>query len=118
MHCATITEIAQILIENGANIYFRNKEGFSPLHNAVKGGHSDVAKLLIANRAYVTVKNNQGTSLLHEAAITKQKEMIELLIAEGVNINAKDKAGMTPAQLAEKAGHDDIADFLRNYDAK
>jgi cytohesin len=118
IHYATNVEIAEVLIDNGANIYFRNKEGFSPLHNAVKGGHSDVAKLLIANRAYVTVVNNQGTSLLHEAAITKQKEMIELLIAEGVNINAKDKAGMTPAQLAEKSGHDDIADFLRSYNAK
>jgi cytohesin len=118
IHYATNAEIAQVLIDNGANIYFRNKEGFSPLHNAVKEARSDVAKLLIANRAYVTVKNNQGTSLLHEAAITKQKEMIELLIAEGVNINAKDKAGMTPAQLAEKAGHHDIADLLRNYNAK
>ncbi|MHC4112342.1 MAG: ankyrin repeat domain-containing protein [Planctomycetota bacterium] len=118
IHYATNAEIAELLIDNGANIYYRNKEGCSPLHNAVKGGHSDVAKLLIANRAYVTVKNNQGTSLLHAAAITKQKEMIELLIAEGVSVNAKDRAGMTPAQLAEKSGHDDIAEFLRNYNAK
>ncbi|MDH4241145.1 MAG: ankyrin repeat domain-containing protein [Phycisphaerae bacterium] len=118
IHYATNVEIAQVLIDNGANIYFRNKEGCSPLHNAVKGGHSDVAKLLIANRAYVTVINNKGTSLLHEAAITKQKEMIELLIAEGVNVNAKDKAGMTPVQLAEKAGYEDIAELLRNYNAK
>lgn len=118
LHYATNAEIAGLLIDNGANIHFKNKEGYSPLHNAVKGGHSDVAKLLIANRAYVTTTNYQGTSLLHEAAITEQKEMIELLIAEGVNINAKDKAGMTAAQQAEKSGHYDIADFLRNYNAK
>jgi ankyrin repeat protein len=118
MHYATITEIAQLLIDNGANIHFKNKDGYSPLHNAVKGSHSDVAKLLIAKRAYVTTTNNQGTSLLHEAAITQQKEMIELLIAEGVNINAKDRAGKTPAQQAEISGHYDIADFLRTYNAK
>ena len=118
IHYAPNAEIAQLLIDNHANIYYRNKEGYSPLHNAVKGGHSDVAKLLIAKRAYVTTINYQGTSLLHEAAITNQKEMVELLIAEGVNINAKDKAGMTPARVAEKAGHDDIADLLRQYSGK
>lgn len=118
IHYAPNAEIAQLLIDNGANIYYRNKEGYSPLHNAVKGSHSDVAKLLIANRAYVTTTNYQGTSLLHEAAITNQKEMIELLIAEGVNVNAKDRAGMTPARVAEKAGHDDIADLLRQYSGK
>jgi ankyrin repeat protein len=118
MHCATITEIAQLLIDNGANIHFRNKAGYSPLHNAVKGGHSDVAKLLIDKRAFVTTTNYQGTTLLHEAAVTNQKDMVELLIAEGVNINAKDRAGKTAAQLAEKAGHQNIADFLRNYNAK
>jgi cytohesin len=118
LHYATNAEIAELLIDNGANIHFKNKEGYSPLQNAVKGGHSDVAKLLIANRAYVTTTNNQGTSLLHEAAITNQKEMIELLIAEGVNINTKDRAGMTAAQLAEKSGYDDIADFIRTYNAK
>jgi ankyrin repeat protein len=77
-----------------------------------------VAKLLIAKRAYVTTINYQGTSLLHEAAVTNQKEMVELLIAEGVNVNAKDRAGMTPARVAEKAGHDDIADLLRKYSGK
>jgi ankyrin repeat protein len=118
MHCVTITEIAQILIDNNANIHFKNKEGYSPLHNAVKGGHSDVAKLLIDKRAYVTTINNQGTTLLHEAAVTNQKEMAELLIAEGVNINAKDRAGKTAAQVAEKAGHHDMAEFIRNYNAK
>ena len=118
IHYATNAEIAGLLIDNGANIHFKNKDGYSPLHNAVKGGHSDVAKLLIAKRAYISTTNYQGNSLLHEAAITKQKEMIELLIAEGVNVNAKDRAGMTPAQLAEKSGHDDIADFLRTYNAK
>lgn len=118
IHVVTNAEIAKILIDNRANIYFKNKNGYSPLQNAVKGGHLDVAKLLIANRAYVTVVNNQGMSLLHEAAITNQKEMIELLLAEGVNVNAKDRAGMTAAQLAEKSGHDDIADLLRQYTGK
>jgi len=118
IHYATNAEIAELLIDNGANIHFKNKDGYSPLHNAVKGCHSDVAKLLIAKRAYVTTTNKKGTSLLHEAAITKQKEMMELLIAEGVNIDAKDRAGLTPAQLAEMSGYDDIAEFLRSYNAK
>ena len=117
IHYATNAEIAEVLIDNGANIYFRNKEGFSPLHNAVKGGHSDVAKLLIANRAYVTVINNQGTSLLHEAAITRQTEMIELLIAEGVNVNVKDKAGNTALHLTAQ-GNRGMVLFLISMGAK
>jgi len=118
MHCATNAEIAQLLIDSGANIHFKNKKGYSPLHNAVKGGHLEVAKLLIANRAYVTTTNYQRTSLLHEAAMTNQKEMVELLLAEGLNTNARDRAGMTPAQLAEKSGYYDIAEFIRTYNAK
>ena len=111
IHYATNVEIAELLIDNGANIYFRNKEGFSPLQNAVKAGHSDVAKLLIAKRAYVTVTNNQGVSLLHEAAITKQKEMMELLIAEGVDVNVKDKAGNTALHLTAQ-GNEEMVLFL------
>ena len=118
IHHAPNAEIAQLLIDNGANVHFKDKNGYSPLHNAVKAGRLDVAKLLIAKRAFVTTINNQGTSLLHEAANNNQKEMIELLIAQGVNIDAKDRAGMTPAGVAEKAGHHEIAEFLRNYNAK
>jgi ankyrin repeat protein len=150
IHVVTNPEIAKVLIDNGANIYFKNKEGFVPLYNAVKGGHVDVATLLIDKGAYVSVTNKQGVSLLHEAAIRNQKEFIELLIAQGANVNVKDKdgntalhhmargnkdmvlflisrgadidvinkAGMTPLQQAEISGQDDIADLLRNYNAK
>ncbi|MHC4694485.1 MAG: ankyrin repeat domain-containing protein [Planctomycetota bacterium] len=118
MHYVPNAEIAQILIDNRANIHYKNKDGYSPLHNAVKAGRMDVVKLLIDKRAYVTTINFQGTSLLHEAAVTNQKEMVELLVAEGVNVNAKDRAGMTPARVAEKAGHDDVAYLLRQYSGK
>ena len=77
------TEVAQYLIEKGANINCQNKvcfffpavviahypknftqNGTTPLHLSCLKGHTAVAKLLIESRAKLEIKNNVSVELL------------------------------------------------------
>lgn len=60
-------EVAQVLLDHGANIDVQNKEeGWTPLHNAADQGHKEMVKLLLekgANRK-VTAKDGQTARAL------------------------------------------------------
>ncbi len=54
------TEIAELLIDNDADVDAKNEWGGTPLHNAALGGHKEIAELLIAEGANVNAKNKNG----------------------------------------------------------
>ena len=67
LHVAAILdhdEIAEFLIQKGANVDAKGGDGGTALHKAACLGRSRVAKLLIENGAYIEVRNNQGATTL------------------------------------------------------
>ena len=74
------------LIVQGANINAQ-VAGYTPLHAAIREGHTDVVKLLLANGANVNAQAAGGTPL-HMAIREGQTDVVELLIAKGANIDA------------------------------
>ena len=50
---------ATLLIEAGAKLDVKNKDGDTPLHWAVAHGHSDIVKVLLGAGADKDVKENQ-----------------------------------------------------------
>ena len=54
--------VMQLLIEHGADVNVRDKDGNSALMWAVSSGLDDVAKLLVRHRADLTLANNEGTT--------------------------------------------------------
>lgn len=54
------TEIAQLLINAGANINFQNNDGSTPLHSAAFFCRSDIVKILLTKGANKTIKNKYG----------------------------------------------------------
>jgi len=85
-------EIAQLLIDAGADVNAKGDVGWTPLHNAVNFGHpsaTEVIKLLIAKGADVNEKNDHGETPLDWAKATGhpkpkiKKEMINLLRYHG-----------------------------------
>jgi len=63
MH-ATNIEIASLLINNGAKVFYESSE-WTPLHSAAHNNLSDVAELLIKKGALVNEKDETGITPLH-----------------------------------------------------
>ena len=57
-------EIAELLIEKGANVNAKNKYRTTPLHRAAAWDHKEVAELLIAEGADVNARDNGGRTPL------------------------------------------------------
>ena len=112
-------EAAKQHLVAGADMNFRNQQGFTPLHVAAQKGHNKVAELLIAKGANVNTSGRLiGTTPLDSAALLGHKEMVELLIDSGADINPQIITGETPLQRAEQRGHSAIAEILRKHGGK
>ena len=72
-----------MLLQRGANLNARNEQGRTPLHWACA----------------VPSDRLEGQARVR---------MVQMLLSKGADAQAQDNDGCTPAQLAEKAGHDDV----------
>ena len=111
--------IAEILLDAGANVNVRNKDGETPLYWAAKKGRTDLARLLLERKADPNLQESiKQRTPLHEAAFRGYQEITELLVANGANINAHDKAGKSPLFYATDEGHNEIVEQLKKAGAK
>lgn len=108
-------EVTRILLDAGARIdtYTTNAFANQPLHAAAAGRHIDVCRLLVAAGADVNATQHGGYTPLHEAAQHGDAEMVELFLSAGADPTISVEDDGTPADLAEAAGHADVAHRLR-----
>jgi hypothetical protein len=90
-------DICRLLIDKGAQVNAKDRNGCTPLHWAAERGHIEIVRLLCDHGADVDARNHQdGSRPLHYAArkgrISIVKELIEVKNAE---INARDDDGET-----------------------
>jgi ankyrin repeat protein len=113
-------EAARVLLEAGAahDRVTRNDLANQPLHAAAAGRHLEVCRVLLAAGADVDATQHGGYTPLHEAAEHGDVEMVELFLSAGAKPAATDDRGMTPADLAEAAGHPDVAARLRTMEGE
>jgi ankyrin repeat protein len=89
-------ETMRILLRCGADISYRDKEGRTLLHDAVRRDREDIVYLLLKHGADINAKDKYGYTSLHWAVSSKNKEMVELLVARGADVNARNLQGRTP----------------------
>jgi len=53
-------QMAELLIQHGANVNSKNRDGATPLHVAAFLGQDEVAKLLVQKGANTNVRSNAG----------------------------------------------------------
>ena len=111
-------EIARMLLDAGASVdtYTTNDFANQPLHAAAAGRHLEVCRVLLAAGAEVNATQHGGYTPLHEAAQHGDVEMVELFLSAGADPTLEVPEG-TPADLAEAAGHPDVATRLREVAA-
>ena len=116
--CGGATDIAKILIKNGAEIDAKTNNGLqSPLHFASSEGHQEVVKLLLENGATHDIKDIDDNEPIHYASALGHNQCVEILIQHGAYLNTRGRFGLTPLQRAINKNHTVSAQILLNYGA-
>ncbi|XP_059141911.1 serine/threonine-protein phosphatase 6 regulatory ankyrin repeat subunit C-like [Physella acuta] len=112
LHCAVESgneEMAQLLLDYGADVNIRCHEGLTPLMMCcmqdLEGIRAGVMKTLLKEGALVDLKDYRGKrTALHVAIVSGNVQAVETLIAFGADINEIDKTLRTPLTLALFSG--------------
>ncbi|KAJ3114030.1 hypothetical protein HDU96_002618 [Phlyctochytrium bullatum] len=101
--------LAKMLLEAGANVNWRNEEGETSLHCALKAASTATAVLLLDAGADPTIKCNKGSTPLHlfPTNLTwsaELEELLERLVEKGAKLREKDYLGKTAWQTLYAAG--------------
>ena len=111
------TDLAEVLIENGAEINQFVDGGFynqTPLFFAARKGHCDVIRLLIANGADPNHKDLGGYTALFFAAAQGYENAVKTLLDGGAEPSLQNELGETPLLLAKKFRHRECEIILSN----
>ncbi len=100
------------LIKAGAELEAQDKMWKTPLHWACENGHIDACRVLLDAGANIEATVISSATALHLAAQEKRSDVCMLLISRGANTHCKSK-NATPAAMAKRHGHADLADQMR-----
>jgi ankyrin repeat protein len=95
------TEAAEILIDGGADINYKNTDGSTALHTAVAFDNTEVAIILIDAGIDLDIKNNDGSTALHTAAFFCNVEIVKALLEKGADKTLKNKRLKTAFEIVE-----------------
>ena len=116
-------DIVNLLIERGADPNIGDENVWTPLHWAVERRRMDMVKLLL-NRGADPNKMSKHWTPLHRAVQNGCKSTVQLLLNKGALPNLpgvtsynilEGSSGMTPIQLAERGGNEEIIQLLNNH---
>jgi len=113
------------LVRQGADINFRNTQGWIPLTSAVFWGRKDCVELLIrlpvtnpSVRLHVDTPNIKGRTALHVAVRKGRVDLIPLLVGARADVNARDMDGWTPLHHAVFNSRSEAVRTLYGHGAK
>lgn len=94
------TDVAEVLMNNGANVNSKDFSGSMPLHYAVEQGNEDLTRLCIKFGANVSVPDKDGNTPLHLSVFKGNINTARILIEHGATVNEKNQNEDTPLLCA------------------
>ena len=111
-------EVAQVLLEHGADPGVRSDNGKDSLYIALEEGHHGLAQLLLKHGADPNTRDDNDRTLLHVASQHGNSEVAQGLLGLDVDVNSRDNRGRTPLQVALQNGEEKVAEILLQHVAK
>jgi len=92
-----------------------DEDGWTPLHEAARGGYTKVIEVLLLRGADVNARNEDGQTPLHLAARSGEGAAAKLLIGARARVNARDRTGCTPLDVAVRWGWGSVSELLQRH---
>lgn len=106
------TEVAQKLLEQGADVNASHPDGGTSLIKAAARGHHDTVRALITAGARVDGKDAEGWTALAWAAEFGRIEIVKMLLAAGADPNSRNELAGVPIMTAALNGHIEVLKLL------
>ncbi len=100
LHVAINPETAKALIDGGANIHAKAKDGNEAIHSLIGENMLDSVKYLLSLGVDVNALGKNNITPLHQAVIFNHVDGAKMLLENEANIEATDKKGMTSLHFA------------------
>ena len=117
MHLAAkddLNEIAQLLIQNGANLNLKNGDGLTALHLASSNDRKEIVELLIKSGAEIDPKDKIGLTPFLTAVKTNHLEIAKLLFENGANIHELSAENVSALHFAVNHGLETTRFLIEN----
>ena len=115
---AVPNEIINLLLRHNCEVATQDKNGISPLHDAVTsltiggGDHTYFHLLLYGTNAPVNVQDNRGNTPLHYACRSENVCIADALLRRGANVNQENNLGRSPLQVAVLNSQKNVVELL------
>eukprot|EP00931_Biecheleriopsis_adriatica_P039806 TRINITY_DN2275_c0_g1_i7.p1 TRINITY_DN2275_c0_g1~~TRINITY_DN2275_c0_g1_i7.p1 ORF type:complete len:253 (+),score=68.02 TRINITY_DN2275_c0_g1_i7:36-761(+) len=107
------SKLAELLLEEGANVDIQENDGMTSLHYAAIGGHAAVAEVLLKKDAAVQLQRKFGETALHCAARRGHAAVVEVLLKNKAAVDLLQmKYGGTALHCAATGGHAAVVEVL------
>lgn len=110
-------ELAKFLLKNGADVTFKDSDGYDALARALVSGNIEVTKFIIKHCKNIDSKDYYGWTTLMWAVYIGDFKAVKLLIENGANVNAKNNLGNTALMYALHNNNLEITKFLIKHGA-
>jgi ankyrin repeat protein len=111
-------EVAQLLLERGADPHLRCSTSRDSLYMALSMGHLGLAQLLLKLGADPNARDVDGQTLLHVTSLNGDWKVAQELLKLDVNMNSRDDQGQTPLQVALEKRRKKIVQLLLEHGAE
>lgn len=114
LNATKIGNISEVtgLVNQGANVNTEDRDGNTPLRNAVLKGYLDIIKYLVEEGVSLKAEDHYCGPTICDAAYSGHLNILKYLIGKGVDVNDTDENGWAPLHLVAWKGQLEVAEFL------